>query len=135
MNTPEDMVCMDVLAAIAWADGEVSTDEAGTVVDLIDRMDYVDHHRVQEAMLVPHNMPSKARLDGLSPRMRLRLLHDAYVVAEYCGGVQDAERELIKTLAAPLVAAERWPEVEACLKLYVDYERAAERLWGVTHLG
>lgn len=126
---------MDVLAAIAWADGEVSASEASTLVDLIDRMEYVDHHRVQETMFIPHNMPSKARLDTLSPRMRVRLLHDAYVVAEYCGGIQDVEREIIKALAATVVPPERWPEVEACLKRYVDYERSAERLWGVTHLG
>ena len=54
MNTKEDQLCMDVLAAIAWADGEVSVAEAEKVVDLIDRMEYVDHHRVQEAMFVPH---------------------------------------------------------------------------------
>ena len=135
MNTPEDVVCMDVLAAIAWADGEVNAAEAGTLVEVIDRMEYVDHHRVQETMFIPHNLPSRARLDLLSPKARVRLLHDAYVVAEYCGGIQEPEREIIMVLAATLLPEERWPEVEACLKLYVDYERAAERLWGLTHLG
>lgn len=33
MNTKEDQLCMDVLAAIAWADGEVSVAEAEKVVD------------------------------------------------------------------------------------------------------
>lgn len=135
MNTPEDLICMDVLAAIAWADGEVSVAEASTLVDVIDRMDYVDRHRVQEIMFIPHNLPSRSRLDSLSPKTRVRLLHDAYLVAEYCGGIQQPERDIIKVLAATLLPAERWPDVEACLKLYVDYERAAERLWGLTHLG
>jgi len=85
MNTKEDQLCMDVLAAIAWADGEVSVAEAEKVVDLIDRMEYVDHHRVQEAMFVPHNAPSVAQLGTLEKKMRVRLLHDAYVVAEFCG--------------------------------------------------
>ena len=135
MNTKEDQLCMDVLAAIAWADGEVSVAEAEKVVDLIDRMEYVDHHRVQEAMFVPHNAPSVAQLGTLEKKMRVRLLHDAYVVAEFCGGVDAAELEIVRTLAGTLVAAERWPEVLACLKAYADYERAAVRLWGVTHLG
>ena len=135
MNTKEDQLCMDVLAAIAWADGEVSVAEAGTLIDLIDRMEYVDHHRVQEAMFVPHNAPSVARLETLEHKMRVRLLHDAYIVAEFCGGADAAELEIVKTLAGTVVAPERWPEVLICLKAYADYERAAERLWGVTHLG
>lgn len=135
MNTKEDQLCMDVLAAIAWADGEVSVAEAEKVVDLIDRMEYVDHHRVQEAMFVPHNAPSVAQLGTLEQKMRVRLLHDAYVVAEFCGGVDAAELEIVKTLAGTVVDPERWPEVLACLKAYADYEHAAARLWGVTHLG
>ena len=135
MNTKEDQLCMDVLAAIAWADGEVSVAEAEKVIDLIDRMEYVDHHRVQEAMVVPHNAPSVAQLGTLEQKMRVRLLHDAYVVAEFCGGVDAAELEIVKTLAGTVVDPERWPEVLACLKAYADYEHAAARLWGVTHLG
>ena len=98
-------------------------------------MEYVDHHRVQEAMFVPHNVPSVSRLGTLEQKMRVRLLHDAYIVAEFCGGADAAELEIVKTLAGTVVAPERWPEVLACLKVYADYERAAERLWGVTHLG
>lgn len=135
MNTREDGICMNVLAAIAWADGEVSMEEAGTLIDLIARMEYVDSHRVQEAMEIPHNAPSSAQLEALDRKTRIRLLHDAYLVADYCGGADDAELAIIRTLAATVVPEARWPEAHECLKLYARFERASERLWGVTHLG
>lgn len=135
MNSREDLLCMDVLAAIAWADGEVSASEASTLVDLITRMEYADSHRVQETMFVPHNAPSAAQLETLDRKTRIRLLHDAYLVADYCGGVDEEELAIIKKVAATILPEDRWPDVHACLQLYASFERASEKLWGVTHLG
>lgn len=135
MNTKQDELCVDVLAAIAWADGQVSEAEMERTMDLIERMEYVDRPRIQEILFVPHNAPSVSRLETLERKTRVRLLHDAYLLAEYCEGVGEEERAVVRTIASTIVPEDRWPEVHRCLKAYVDYERSAEALWGVTHIG
>jgi len=135
MNTKQDELCVDVLAAIAWADGEVSETELDKAIDLIDRMEYVDRPRLQEILVIPHNMPSTAKLETLDRKTRVRLLHDAYLLAAYCGGVDTEELELLRGIAATILPESRWEEAEGCLKAYADYERRCDTLWGVTHLG
>lgn len=135
MNTKQDELCVDVLAAIAWADGEVSEVELDKAIDLIDRMEYVDRPRLQEILVIPHNMPSSAKLETLDRKTRVRLLHDAYLLADYCGGVDTAELELLQAIAATILPEARWAEARECLEAYAKYEHRCDGLWGVTHLG
>ncbi len=135
MNTKQDELCVDVLAAIAWADSEVSEAELDKAIDLIDRMEYVDRPRLQEILVIPHNMPSSAKLETLDRKTRVRLLHDAYLLADYCGGVDTAELELLQAIAATILPESRWEEARECLEAYAKYEHRCDGLWGVTHLG
>jgi hypothetical protein len=101
MNTKEDQLCMDVLAAIAWADGEVSVAEAGTLIDRIDRMEYVDHHRVQEAISKDNAMAANA-----TPRKmaHARLVGGAPIDATaYCGAASSDQA------SNPAMASENIP--------------------------
>ena len=48
MKQEDGEVCVRVLACIAWADGNLSEEEMASVVDLVDRLDYVDRSMIQE---------------------------------------------------------------------------------------
>ncbi len=135
MNQQDGELCVRVLSCIAWADGELSEEEMGSVVDVVDRLDYADRSVIQEILATTTRFTFLDKVSRLDRTLRIRLLHDGYAVADYCGGVSDPEREIMKQIAATLVDAARWPEAEASLEAWVAYERAARKVWGWTHLG
>lgn len=135
MNTQQDELCTRVLSAIAWADGQLSHEEMGKVVDLVDQLDYLDRARMQEILFTPTSFTSLDAIKTLEPKARIRLLHDAYLVASQFGRLADAERQIVRDIASTIVDLQRWEEVESCLRSYADYEEKSRRLWGTTHLG
>lgn len=134
MNTPQEDFCVSVLAAVAWADGEVSEVEMMKVVDLIGQMDYADRPRVQEILFSPQYPPRASALAGLDRKLRIRLLHDAYIVADHCSGLEEAERAIVRAIAQSILPDASWDSVRACLEAYAAYQRKAESLFGLTHL-
>jgi uncharacterized tellurite resistance protein B-like protein len=127
-------MCVRVLCAVAWADGSVNHDEMERVVDLVAQLDYVDAPVVQEMLAIPRRFSDLDRVKGLDRNTRLRLLHDAYLVASLTDTLGEPERAVLQQLASTVVPEDRWPQVEECLRAYADYERRCRTLWGVTHL-
>ena len=134
MNERDGEVCVRVLSCIAWADGQLSEEEMATVVDLVDRLDYVDRSLIQEILISPARFTFLDKVVELSRGARVRLLHDCYVLADYCDGVSDPELEIIRAIALTLIDNDKWDAAEASLQAWVDYEKKARKVWGWTHL-
>ena len=134
MNEKDGEVCVRVLSCVAWADGNLTEEEIASVVDVVDRLDYVDRPMVQEILLTPARFTFLDKVVELSRSARVRLLHDCYVVADYCGEVSDSEREIIRAIALTIIDDAKWDDAEASLQAWVAYEKKARKVWGWTHL-
>jgi uncharacterized tellurite resistance protein B-like protein len=134
MKSEDGVMCVRVLSAVAWADGELTDEEMGRVVDLVCQLEYADPPTVQEVLLIPRAFTELDRVQALDRNSRLRLLHDAYLVGNRDGELGLHEKEIIQQLAGTIIGGDRWQEVEDCLRVYADYERRCQKLWGVTHL-
>ena len=134
MNEKDGEICVRVLSCIAWADGELTEEEMASVVDIVDRLDYVDRSLIQEILMTPARFTFLDKVVNLSRGARVRLLHDCYVLADYCGGVSEPEREIVRAIALTVVDNAKWENAEGSLQAWVDYEKKARRVWGWTHL-
>lgn len=134
MNEKDGEICVRVLACVAWADGELTEEEMASVVDIVDRLDYVDRSLIQEILMTPARFTFLDKVVNLSRGARVRLLHDCYVLADYCGGVSEQELEIVRAIALTVVDNPKWESAEASLQAWVDYEKKARRVWGWTHL-
>ncbi len=134
MTPEEGELCARVLASIAWADGTLTEEEMATVVDLVDKFEYVEKPKIQEILFVGSNFAFLERVAQLDRKLRLRLLHDAYVVANFDHTGTEAELSIVRAIAGTVVAPQKWPDVEKCLRTYADYEKQSIKLWGATHL-
>lgn len=134
MNQQQGDLCVRVLSCIAWADGELSEEELASVVDIVDRLDYIDRSEIQNILINPTRFTFLNKVVELPRSVRVRLLHDSYVLAEYCGGVSEPELEIIRAIALSIVEPEKWEEAKASLESWVAYEKAARKVWGWTHL-
>jgi tellurite resistance protein len=135
LTNEQGELCVRTLAAIAWTDDHLDDEEMDRIIRLVNQLEYLDASQVQEILHMPVRLTFLDRIKTLDRAVRIRLLHDAYLVASYTGTVGDGEKKMIQDLAATVVAPERWEEVEACLESYAAYERRCQPLWGVTHLG
>jgi hypothetical protein len=134
MNTPQEDFCVSVLGSVVWADGQVSEMEMDKMVDVIGQMEYADRPRLQEILLSPQYPPRASDLAGLERGLRIRLLHDAYIVADHCSGLEEAELAIVRTIAQSILPDASWDDVRACLEAYAAYQRKAQSLFGLTHL-
>jgi uncharacterized tellurite resistance protein B-like protein len=134
MNPEDGELCVRVLGAVAWADGTVTDEEMGRVVDLVTQLDYVEAPHVQEIVAIPRRLTELDKVRQLEKHTRLRLLHDAFLVGAPEGILGEKEAEVVRDLAKTVVGEERWADVVACLRAYYDYETRCRKLWGVTHL-
>ncbi|NBC13329.1 MAG: hypothetical protein GVY09_08285 [Gammaproteobacteria bacterium] len=134
MNQQHGDLCVRVLSCIAWADGELSEEELASVVDLVDRLDYIDRSEIQDILINPTRFTFLNKVVEMPRTTRVRLLHDGYVLADYCGGVSEPELEIIRAIALSIVEPEKWDEAKASLEAWVAYEKAARKVWGWTHL-
>ena len=134
MNAQEGELCVRVLCSIAWADGDLSEEEMASVVDAIDRFDYAERSMAQEILAIPLSYKFQSKVAELSRPARIRLLHDCYALADFCGGVSDPERDIIRSIALTVVDADKWDAAEASLQAWVEYEKLARKVWGWTHL-
>lgn len=135
MKQEDGEVCVRVLACIAWADGNLSEEEMASVVDLVDRLDYVDRSMIQEILMNPTRFTFLDKVVELSRPARVRLVHDCYVLADYCGGISDPEREIIRAVALTIIENEQYDAAEESLAAWLAYEQKAKKVWGWTHLG
>jgi uncharacterized tellurite resistance protein B-like protein len=134
MNQQDGELCVRVLSCVAWADGSLSEEEMAAVVDVVDRLDYVDRSTIQDILMATTRFTFLDKVTALDRKVRIRLLHDCYTVADYCGGVTDAEREIIRSLAVSIVDPKKLPDAEAALEAWVAYEAKARKVFGWTHL-
>lgn len=134
MNQQQGDLCVRVLSCVAWADGELSEEELGSVVDLVDRLDYIDRSEIQDILINPTRFTFLNKVVELPKSTRVRLVHDCYVLADYCGGVSEPELEIIRAIALSIVEPDKWDEAQASLEAWAAYERAARKVWGWTHL-
>lgn len=134
MDAKTGEMCVRVLCSIAWADGSVTDEEMGRIIDLVAQLDYVEAPLVQEMLAVPRQFSDLDRVQALDRNTRLRLLHDAYLMASVTDTLGEPELVVLRQLASTIVPEHRWPQVEECLRAYADYERRCRGLWGVTHL-
>jgi uncharacterized tellurite resistance protein B-like protein len=134
MNQQDGELCVRVLCSVAWADGDLSEDEISSVIDIVDRLDYADRSLIQEILATPLQFKFLEKVKALEPKARVRLIHDCYVLADYCSGVGDPEREIIRTIAETLIDAKDWERAEESLRAWVEYETKARKVWGWTHL-
>lgn len=134
MNQQEGELCLRVLCSVAWADGNLSEEEIASVIDIVDRLDYAERSLIQEVLATPLRFKFLEKVMELSRPARVRLLHDCYVLADYCGGVGEAELEIIKAIALTLIRPDQWEAAEDSLRAWVAYENKARKVWGWTHL-
>ncbi|HYN39504.1 MAG TPA: hypothetical protein VES39_09635 [Rhodospirillales bacterium] len=134
MRPEQGEMCVRVLSAIAWSDGQVTDDEMERVVDLVCQLDYVDRSMVQEILHMPTGFVQLEDVRALDRNSRIRLLHDAYMVAVQDGPVDEQQRAILAQIAETVVPTASWDKVDACLATYVDYESKCRGLWGITHL-
>lgn len=127
-------MCVRVFSAVAWSNGEVTDDEMERVVELVCQLDYVDPSKVQEILFLPTGFCQLEDVRALDRDSRLRLLHDAYLVALQDGPVDDQQRAILHQIAETVVPGAAWEKVDACLATYADYEAKCRGLWGITHL-
>jgi|GEM_PF-1947335 len=135
MEQQHGELCVRVLSCVAWADGSLSEEEMSAVVDVVDRLDYVDRSTIQDILMTTTRFTFLDKITALDRKVRIRLLHDCYTVAEYCGGISDPEREIIRAIAVSIVDAKKLPDAEAALDAWVAYEMKARKVFGWTHLG
>ncbi len=135
MNKPDGELCVRVLSCMAWADGNLTEEEMAAVVDVVDRLDYVDRSTIQEILTTTTRFTFLDKITALDRKTRIRLLHDCYTVADYCGGISDPEREIIRAIAASVIDPKKLPDAEAALDAWVAYEAKARKVFGWTHLG
>jgi uncharacterized tellurite resistance protein B-like protein len=135
MDADTGELCVRVICSVAWADGTVSDEEMGRIIDIVLQLDYVEAPRIQEILAIPCRFNEVERVRALDRNTRLRLLHDAYLVASLTEIMGESELAILRQIAATIVPENRWPDVESCLRAYADYERRCRGLWGVTHLG
>ena len=134
MNYDQGDLCVRVLSCVAWADGKLSVEELSSVVDLVDRLDYIDRSKIQDIFMTPVRFTFLDKIAALPRGARVRLIHDSYVLADYCGGASEPELEIIQAIAGTIIAPEKWPEALGSLEAWVAYERKARKVWGWTHL-
>lgn len=134
MNQQDGELCVRVLSCVAWADGHLSEEEMAAVIDMVDRLDYVERSIVQEILTSTTRFTFLEKVAALDRKTRIRLVHDCYCVADYCGGVSDPELDIIRSVAFTVVDPKRWEDARVSLEAWVAYEKAARKVWGWTHL-
>jgi tellurite resistance protein len=134
MKADQGDLCVRVLSAIAWSDGEVTDDEMDKVLDVVMQLDYADGPRVQELLQIPTRFNHMDAIRALDRNTRLRLLHDGYLVAVQDKPLDEPERDILQQIAGCVIEGKNWEDVEACLDAYAKYEARCRRLWGLTHL-
>ena len=134
MNHDQGDLCVRVLSCVAWADGNLSEEELASVVDLVDRLDYIDRSEIQDIFMTPVRFTFLDKIAALPRPARVRLVHDCFVLADYCGGASEPELEVIQAVANTIVPPDKWPDAQASLEAWVAYEKKARKVWGWTHL-
>ena len=134
MNHQQGELCVRVLSCLAWADGNLSEEELASVVDLVDRLDYVDRSEIQDIFMTPTRFTFLEKVAELPRGARIRLVHDCYVLADYCDGASEPELEIIRAIANTIVSPDKWDDAQASLEAWVAYEKKARKVWGWTHL-
>ncbi|MFC0134182.1 hypothetical protein CR105_11470 [Massilia eurypsychrophila] len=102
MSPENTELCLEVLSAVAWADAELTIEEIAKAVDLLEPMNYLPRHRIEEIFMLPRHLPHPARLRALAPEEYLRLLQDANHVAACFKGVAPEELHVLRTLQMAL---------------------------------
>ncbi len=134
MRPEQGEMCVRVLSAVAWSDGQVTDDEMEKVVHLVCQLDYIDRSQVQEILHMPTSFVQIEDVRALGRDGRIRLLHDAYMVAVQDGPVDEHQQAILAQIAETVVPGASWEKVDTCLATYVDYETKCRGLWGITHL-
>lgn len=122
MNTEQADLCARVLSSIAWSDGELSNEEMSRVVDLICLFDYLERPRIQEILMTPSSLAAVDAIQDLPRHARIRLLHDAYLVASCSGRIGLSEQAPLKQIVETVVTGKSWEEIDSCLRCYSEYE-------------